>query len=172
MDIRNVKDIGGLLDYLQEYVGWNISETGCEDIADYMYEYTPDELGLKPAECAKIRSLKQLPSLDEKQKWGIFAVDFATAKLSVTALRKILAHLIPTRRNAADHKVWNAEDMLFFCFWGSGAERTICVASFLEQKNAPAQIRCFYCAPNQAGPLEKVKFEHNLRKLQWTVSAD
>ena len=172
MDIRSVKDIGGLLDYLQEYAGWNVSESGCEDIAEYMYDYAPEELGLKPEECAKISSLKQLPSLEEGQRWGIFSVDFATARLSVTALRKILAHLIPTRRNAADHAVWDAKDLLFFCFWGSGADRTICTAYFQEQEEGLSQIRCFYCAPNREASLQLVKFEHNLRQLQWSKSAN
>ena len=172
MDIRSVKDIGGLLDYLQEYAGWNVSESGCEDIAEYMYDYAPEELGLKPEECAKISSLKQLPSLEEGQRWGIFSVDFATARLSVTALRKILAHLIPTRRNAADHAVWDAKDLLFFCFWGSGADRTICTAYFQEQEEGLSQIRCFYCAPNREASLQLVKFEHNLRQLRWSKSAN
>ena len=56
MDIRSVKDIGGLVAYLVENLNWPAAVENVEDIADYMYDFTADDLGIRPEEFAKVES--------------------------------------------------------------------------------------------------------------------
>ena len=130
MNIRDVTGIGGLLRYFHDHLGWNRCIDTIYDIDEIGYEFTAADLGLKEDEFAKIKSLYQLPPLEEDQQWGIFCVEFNTEKFSVTALRKILSRLVPTRRNATMHSVWDEKNLLFLCFWGTGGNRTICAAHF------------------------------------------
>ena len=105
IDIRNVKDMNGLITYFAEKLDWNIDLDDFEDIEDITYDFDASDIGLKDEEFAKIQSLRQLPPLVDGQKWGIFCVEFDSKKFEVTALRKILSGLVPKRRNAADHAV-------------------------------------------------------------------
>ena len=167
MDIRNVKDIGGLVAYLSENLNWPAAVENVEDIADYMYDFTADDLGIRPEEFAKVESLKQLPPLVEDQPWGIFAVEFASAKFSVTALRRILSRLVPNKRNATNHAVWDNNNLLFFCFWGAGRNRRIMVAHFEATQDEHFLVRAFDCEPEVEDPMVLKKFHDRLVCLQW-----
>ena len=171
MDIRSVKDIGGLVAYLVENLNWPAAVENVEDIADYMYDFTADDLGIRPEEFAKVESLKQLPSLVEDQPWGIFAVEFASAKFSVTALRRILSRLVPNKRNAADHAVWDCKDLLFFCFWGKGRNRRIMVAHFEETEDKHFLVRAFDFEPEVEDQMVLKHFTERLVCLQWPNTA-
>ena len=172
MNIRNVKDIGGLVAYLAENLNWPAAVENVEEIADYMYDFTADDLGIRPDEFAKVESLRQLPPLVEEQTWGIFAVEFSSTKFSVMALRRILSRLVPNKRNAAEHAVWDCKDLLFFCFWGRGRNRRIMVAHFEETEDNHFLVRAFDVEPEVAGPIELEKFKERLSYLQWPNVSD
>ena len=172
MDIRSVKDVGGLVAYLVENLNWPAAVENVEDIADYMYDFTADDLGIRSEEFAKVESLKQLPPLVEDQPWGIFTVEFASAKFSVTALRRILSRLVPKKRNAADHAVWDCKDLLFFCFWGKGRNRRIMVAHFEETKDKHFLVRAFDCEPEVEDEIVFKHFTERLSCLQWPQCHD
>lgn len=172
MDIRSVKDIGGLVAYLAENLNWPAAVENVEEIADYMYDFTADDLGIRPDEFAKVESLRQLPPLVEEQTWGIFAVEFSSTKFSVMALRRILSRLVPNKRNAAEHAVWDCKDLLFFCFWGRGRNRRIMVAHFEETEDNHFLVRAFDVEPEVAGPIELEKFKERLSYLQWPNVSD
>ena len=167
MNIRNVTDIGGLLEYFRDRLNWDIGIESFDDVEDFMYGFDAGDLGLKDEEFAKVKSLYQLPPLEEKQQWGIFCVEFNTEKFSVTALRKILSRLVPTRRNATAHTVWNEKDLLFICFWGTGGNRTICIAHFEQQTDALSQVRTIHCSPAIEDPAVLSHFENKLAQLKW-----
>lgn len=167
MDIRCVKDIGGLVAYLSENLNWPVVAENVEDIADYMYDFTADDLGIRPEEFAKVESLKQLPPLVEDQQWGVFSVEFASAKFSVTALRRILSRLVPNKRNATNHAVWDNDNLLFFCFWGAGRNRRIMVAHFEATQDEHFLVRAFDCEPEVEDPMVLKKFHDRLVCLQW-----
>lgn len=171
MDIRCVKDIGGLVAYLSENLNWPAAVENVEDIADYMYDFTADDLGIRPEEFAKVESLKQLPPLVEDQQWGIFSVEFASAKFSVTALRRILSRLVPKKRNAADHAVWDCKDLLFFCFWGMERNRRIMVAHFEETEDKHFLVRAFDFEPEVEDQMVLKSYRNRLNCLQWPNTA-
>ncbi len=167
MNIRDVTDFGGLLRYFRDHLNWNLGIDDLSDVEDYAYGFDANDLGLKDEEFAKIKSLYQLPPLEANQQWGIFCVEFNTEKFSVTALRKILSRLVPTRRNATMHTVWDEKDLLFLCFWGTGGNRTICAAHFEQQSDALSQVRTIHCAPTMEDPVVLAHFEERLARLEW-----
>ena len=167
IDIRNVKDVNGLITYFAEKLDWNIDLDDFEDIEDITYDFDASDIGLKDEEFAKIQSLRQLPPLVDGQKWGIFCVEFDSKKFEVTALRKILSGLVPKRRNAADHAVWNQKDLLFICFWGSDNDRTIGIAHFEDVESGLPQIKMISCAPATEDAIQIRVFESRLSKLAW-----
>lgn len=167
IDIRNVKDMNGLITYFAEKLDWNIDLDDFEDIEDITYDFDASDIGLKDEEFAKIQSLRQLPPLVDGQKWGIFCVEFDSKKFEVTALRKILSGLVPKRRNAADHAVWNQKDLLFICFWGSDNNRTIGIAHFEDVESGLPQIKMIHCAPATEDAIQIRVFESRLSKLAW-----
>jgi len=171
IDIRHVKDIPTLLAYFHDHLDWNLGFDSFEDVEDYLYDFKAEDLGLKPEEFAKIKSLRQLPPLEEEQQWGIFCVEFATEKFYITALRKILSCLVPKARNATKHAVWDEKDLLFLCFWGTGDNRTICVAHFEQKEQGLSIVRTIHCAPaaEAHNPGQLAKFENELSNLQWPV---
>lgn len=166
-DIRNVKDLTGLIRYFSDELNWNIDLDDFEDIEDITYDFDADDIGLKEEAFAKITSLRQLPSLVDCQKWGIFCVEFESNKFEVSALRKILSGLIPKRRNAAEHAVWKQQDLLFICIWGQGNNRTIGIAHFEDKETGLPQIKMISCAPAIEEFDQISVFEERLSKLIW-----
>lgn len=126
-DIRNIRNMNHLIRYFANVLNWDI-DTDSFDPEELSYDFSASDLGLKDDAFAKIRSLKQLPPLVEDQPWGIFSVEFDSKKFEVTALRKVLSGLIPKQRNAANHAVWDKDNLLFLCFWGEDNDRTIGIA--------------------------------------------
>lgn len=110
-DLQKVNDIESLMAYFSEKLGWAIDPDDYYDIDDITYDFEASDLGLKEETFAKITSLKQLRPLVDNQRWGIFFVNFESNRFEVSALRKILSGLIPSRRNS-DHAVWDKKDLL------------------------------------------------------------
>lgn len=67
--LRSINSFQLLVRYLRDVLGW---EFETEDVEDLTYDYTASEFGLDPTSAAKIRSIKQLIPLVDKQPWGIF----------------------------------------------------------------------------------------------------
>src|SRR5439155_2658978 len=113
--LRSIKSFSELLTYLRDVLNW---EFETEDIEDLTYDYSATEFGLDTTSAAKIRSIKQLRPLVDKQPWGIFYLDFAGQKVSVATLRGILRGLVAKKRasaNQSEMRKWRAEDLLFIC---------------------------------------------------------
>lgn len=172
VDVRTITDLTGLISYFSQTLKWHIDVNDFEDIDDITYGFDAADIGLKEEAFAKILSLRQLPPLVNGQKWGIFCVEFDSARFEVSALRKVLSGLIPKRRNSADHAVWDQKDLLFICFWGSGNERTIGIAHFKEQESGLPQIKMISCAPAVEDFTQIRVFEDRLSHLAWPQNTD
>ena len=168
MDIRTVKNSDDLIRYFIQNLDWNIDEDDFNDIDDITYDFDADDLGLKKEEFSKISSLKQLQPISENQKWGIFCVEFDSKRFEVSAIRKILSKLVPTRRNAANHAVWAQKNLLFLCFWGNDNNKTIGIAHFEDKEHGLPQIKMITpCAPAIEERTNIAHFEESLSHLKW-----
>lgn len=165
-DLRKVNDIESLMTYFSEKLGWAIDPDDYYDIDDITYDFEAEDLGLKEEAFAKITSLKQLRPLVDEQRWGIFFVNFESSRFEVSALRKILSGLIPTRRNA-DHAVWDKTDLLFLCTWGERNKVTIGAAYFEDAEKGLPQIKMISCEPAVEDFTQIKIFEQRLSKLAW-----
>lgn len=159
--------MNGLIAYFSDKLKWRIDIDDFDDIEDLSYEFSAEDIGLKEESFARIKSLRQLPPLVDGQRWGIFCVEFDSKRFEVTALRKILSGLIPTRRNSAEHAVWDKKDLLFLCFWGLENERTIGIAHFQDKDNGLPQIKMISCAPSVEDFTQIQVFEKRLAQLKW-----
>lgn len=167
IEIKDVNDLNGLIDYLAYRLDWNINFNDFENIEDITYGFDADDLGIKEEAFAKIISLRQLPPLVDGQKWGIFCVEFDSKRFEVSALRKILSGLIPKRRNSTEHAVWKQKDLLFICFWGRDNERTIGFAHFEDVDTGLPQIKMISCCPSVEDFTQISVFENRLKNLKW-----
>ena len=165
-DLRKVNDIESLMTYFSEKLGWPVDPDAYYDIDDITYDFEAADLGLKEEAFAKITSLKQLRPLVDNQRWGIFFVNFESNRFEVSALRKILSGLVPTRRNA-DHAVWDKKDLLFLCTWGERNKTTIGAAHFEDAEKGLPQIKMFSCELAVEDITHINKFEQRLAKLAW-----
>jgi len=141
-DLRSIRTFKQLVRYLEDELGWPLDGY---DIEDLTFDYEPDELGLKPADAAKIKSIRQLRPLDSKQPWGIFFIEFDKKKLPVVVLRRILSHLVVKKRasaNKADRAAWHAEDLLFISAFGAEDDgREISFAHFHQEEGDMPTLR-------------------------------
>lgn len=112
---RNFDDLSH---FLSENLHWNLGDFPFEDLT---FHYDPAELGLKGEAGTRIHAIRQLRPLAGCQPWGVFFIDFASRRLSVEALREILAALVVKKRTAshAAHQVtFPAGDLLFIVRYG------------------------------------------------------
>jgi hypothetical protein len=141
-DLRAIRTFKELVRYLEDELGWPLDGY---DIEDLTFDYEPDELGLKPADAAKIKSIRQLRPLDSKQPWGIFFIEFDKKKLPVVVLRRILSHLVVKKRasaNKADRAAWHSEDLLFISAFGAEDDgREISFAHFHQEEGDMPTLR-------------------------------
>lgn len=165
--LRSIACAEDVIRYLSTSLGWEIGIDDFEDIDDISYDFEAADIGLKEEAFSKVLSLRQLQPLVDGQRWGVFCVEFESGKLEVTALRKILSGLVPKRRNAAEHAVWEQEDLLFICLWGHGRERTIGFAHFEDKSRGLPQIKIFSCAPASEDFTQLKVFSERLAKLRW-----
>ncbi len=164
--IREVKDLESLITYFSSKLAWPITLDDYCDIEDITYTFDASYIGLKEEEFAKISSLKQLRPFVDDQQWGIFFVNFDSDRFEVSALRKILSHLVPARRNAT-HAVWDKKDLLFLCTWGEGNKTTVGAAHFEDTQDRLSQIQMFSCEPAVEDFTQINIFEQRLSKLIW-----
>ena len=168
MSIANIHDFKSLLPWLSQELAWDTGIDDFEDIEELSYDFDAKDIYLKPEEFAKITSLKQLRPLIEKQPWGIFIVEFEGKRFEINSLRKILAGLVPKRRNR-DHAVWKKENLLFFCFWGEKNNRCFGAFHFEDKENALPLLKAFHVAPKNEDLFVLQNFEERLKKLSWPV---
>lgn len=166
-DIREVKNITDLIGYFSTKLGWNIDIDDFEDIEDISYDFDAADIGLKEESFAKISSLRQLQPLVDGQRWGIFCVEFDSNRFEPSALKKILSGLIPKKRNALNHAVWDKHDLLFLCTWGKDNNRTIGIVYFEDGEKTIPRIKMISCAPAMEDFDQIETFENRLRNLSW-----
>lgn len=113
--LKSIKSFPSLVKYLRDELDW---EFEADDVEDFTYDYSATEFVLDAKSAAKIRAIKQLRPMVDKQPWGIFYLDFAGQMVSVAALRGILRGLVAKKRasaNQSEMRKWRAEDLLFIC---------------------------------------------------------
>ncbi len=167
-DLRSIRTFKQLVRYLEDELGWPLEGY---DIGDLTFDYDPDELGLKPADAAKIKSSRQLRPLDSKQPWGIFFIEFDKKKLPVVVLRRILSHLVVKKRasaNKADRAAWHSEDLLFISAFGAEDDgREISFAHFHQEEGDMPTLRVLGWDGGDTS-LKIDHLAHTLReKLHW-----
>ena len=54
--LRSVKTLPALIKYLREELSWPVE---ADDPEDATFEYTPEELGIDPANAAKIKEVRE-----------------------------------------------------------------------------------------------------------------
>jgi hypothetical protein len=167
--IKDINNSETLLKYLNSKLNWPIEIDYLDDLDDLYFDYTAEELGIKSEDLiAKIRNIKQLRPISDNQPWGIFIIEFEPKKIPVTALRKILSALVPSKRKEnLEHEVWNKEDLLFFCFFGNSDNRTVGVAHFSDSNRNLPTLKVICCATKYAVFEELNKFQNDLSKLEW-----
>jgi predicted helicase len=129
-ELAKIRTFPSLVRYLRDEMGWPIQ---ADDFDELTFEYSPEELGIDPANAAKIQEIKRLRPLSAAQPWGIFFVKFEPKKLPVVALRRILSQVALKKRasaNSAERAAWAADDLLFISNYGVGDERQISFAHF------------------------------------------
>lgn len=138
--LRYIKTFPQLLNYLRDELDWPIEKM---DIEDLVFDYTPDEMGLNPADAVKVKQIKQLRPLTSEQPWGIFFVQFEPKKLPVLVLRRILSHLVVKKRasaNKGDRPTWQLHDLLFISAYGEEEHRDISFAHFADDPGASLPV--------------------------------
>lgn len=167
--LRAVKNFDDLLLYLEEELDWPLQEYGYEELT---FEYTPEELGLKEDDIAKVRSIRQLRPLQYGQPWGIFFVEFERKRLPIVVMRRILSHLVVKKRasqNRADAAAWQTSDLLFISAFGAEEtdQREIAFAHFHQEDGDLPTLRVL----GWDGADTPLKLEHVAatlhEKLRW-----
>ena len=163
-DLHSIRTFKQLVRYLEHELDWPLEGYDMEDLT---FDYEPDELGLKPGDAAKVKSIRQLRPLDQKQPWGIFFIEFDRKKLPVVVLRRILSHLVVKKRasaNQADRAAWSAEDLLFISAFGAEDEdgREITFAHFHQEDGDLPTLRVL----GWDGGDTPLKFEHLQKTLK------
>lgn len=164
--LQNVFNLETMLKYCADKLNWPIEEEWFCDIDDIVYDFTAADLGIKENEFAKIQFLKQLRPLVDDQPWGIFCVDFSSKHLEISALRRILRGLIPNRNNT-NFKTWDYSRILFLCFWGEAAYRTIGFVAFQDNGKSLPLLKTLYCTPQIEDRAHLETFESRISTLTW-----
>ena len=163
-----IRTFDELLEYLQEQLDWPLPD---DDLKVLSFPYSADELGIAPQDAVKIVTVKQLRPTRPAPPWGIFLVEFASKRLPVLALRRILrAFALRTRQsaNAADRAAFRVEDMLFIAVHGAADARRLTFARFSGDQPQSARLSLFDWSPDE--PCRTV-CEYNLPALCWPESA-
>lgn len=166
LDMQNVYNLETMLKYCSEKLNWPIEEDWFDDVDDLVYDFSAADLCIKEEEFSRIQSLKQLRPLVDDQPWGIFAVCFSGNKLEISALRRILRTLIPNRNNT-NFKTWNYNRILFLCFWGDSAFRTVGFVAFQDTGTSLPLLKTLYCTPRLEDRTHLENFESRIRVLTW-----
>ncbi len=146
--IKAIKDFPSMVRYLRMELGWPIDEAKVETSS---FEYTPEELGLDAKAEVKVQEIRQIKPLVVGQPWGIFWIEFASKRLPVTVLRRILAALVKKKRASSDsdRAAWEMEDLMFISAVGQDDERGISFAHFHQVEDGTPELRTFYWDTNE-----------------------
>jgi hypothetical protein len=87
-NLRHIRNFDSLVRYLEDELDWPLEGHQMEGLT---FDYEPDELGLKPAEAAKVKAIRQFRPLDSKQPWGIFFIEFDRKKLPTMGKRTTMS---------------------------------------------------------------------------------
>lgn len=141
--LRAIRNFEDLIRYLEDELDWPLQEYGFDQLT---FEYSPEELGIKEQDAAKIGCIYQLRPLYTGQPWGIFFVEFEHKKLPVVVLRRILSHLVVKKRASANKSsaaAWNTEDLLFISAYGEEEteQREIAFAHFHQEPGDLPSLR-------------------------------
>lgn len=110
--IAQISDFDDLLAFLRDDLSWPVPlDAALEDVS---FPYDAAELGLSPAVGALLRDsqIANLQPLTGEQPWGLFFIEFAAPRVSVTALRETLRALV---RRHPDRPAYERDDLLFVC---------------------------------------------------------
>src|SRR5262249_23728368 len=110
---------------------------------DIVFDYDPTELGFEESEGVKIKEIRQLRPLHNRQPWGVFWVNFEKKRLPVVMLRRVLGHLAIKKRasaRAAERPLWHAHDLLFISGYGEDHDRAITFAHFWRDPEKPDEL--------------------------------
>ena len=130
-ELARVNSFPKLVALLRDRLEWPIDEE--YEFEDVIFEYEPQELGLKEDETAKVREIHQLRPLVTNQPWGVFFISFEEKQLSVTVLRRILRALVVKQRGAAvDRQAWDKSDLIFAANFGKSGERELAFVHFSD----------------------------------------
>ncbi|WCT77757.1 type ISP restriction/modification enzyme [Novosphingobium humi] len=132
-ELAKVNSFPRLVSLLRDKLDWPINEE--YEFEDVIFEYEPQELGLKADETAKLREIHQLRPLVTGQPWGIFFLSFDDKAMSVTVLRRILRALVVKQRasgQSADRAAWEKEDLIFAANFGKSGERELAFVHFSD----------------------------------------
>lgn len=170
-DFKQVHDLESLMHYCSCELNWPIDVEWLDEIDDIVYDLSADDLGIKESEFPQIVSVKQLRPFYENQPWGIFAVCFDSKTIEVSAIRRILRSLIPTK-NSMDKKTWDYKHLLFVCFWGENTYRTVGFIGFEDNENGLPYIKSVYCAPQVEERNQIENVETKIKKLSWPADCE
>ena len=137
--LSGIKRIDQLVAYLRDELDWPIGRDDFEEIDDYFFDFTPQELGIDAKNAAKIDEIKRLRPLSSSQPWGIFFVKFEPKRLPVVALRRILGQVTLKNKassNRSEYSAWRPDDLLFISNYGEGQERKIALAHFAAAEDS------------------------------------
>jgi predicted helicase len=169
VDLRAIRSFEDLIRYLEDQLDWPLQEYGFEELT---FEYSPEELGIKASDAAKISQIHQLRPLYSGQPWGIFFVEFESKKLPVVVLRRILSHLVVKKRASANKSTsaaWDTQDLLFISAFGeeNSDQREIAFAHFHQEPGDLPSLRVLGWdgadTPLKLNHLDKVLHDH----LRW-----
>ncbi|MBC8378495.1 MAG: hypothetical protein H8E62_04900, partial [Planctomycetes bacterium] len=166
--LQNTVTFDGLIRYLEAELGWPMEEFEFDDL---VFEYEPEELGLKDEDAAKVKAIHQLRPLQGHPPWGIFFVEFERKKLPILLMRRILRTLVIKKRetaNSAERAAWNPNDLLFITAIGEEERRNITFAHFVEQPGSGlAELRVLGWDDDDT-PLHMQQVETTLKThLKW-----
>ncbi len=139
--LSSIRRSDQLIAYLRDELNWPIDLYDEED--ELYFDFEPEELGIDPANAAKIQEIRRLRPLGVNDPWGIFFIKFEPKRLPVVALRRILSQVALKKRasaNSATRSAWSIDDLLFISNYGEGDTRQISFAHFFqneEKKDLP-----------------------------------
>lgn len=172
--LSKIQDFDQLVDYLRDEMDWPIERDNFED---YVFEYTPEELGIEAKNAAIIEEIKRLRPFYVNQPWGIFFVKFEPKHLPVVALRRILGRFAskqPSRFGSGQRRRWEIEDLLFISNYGQGKQRKITFAHFTPvPKNQRSPVLKVLDWDDRDTSLHLDRIDRQLREyLAWPSNSD
>lgn len=141
--IQNIRTFKDLIRYLRKDLEWPVDEDQADDL---VFDYEPEELGLDEKHKVKIKHIKQIRPLVDRQPWGIFWIEFEAKRLPVVIMRRILSALVRQQRGtkkSARRATWDLRDLMFVSATGVEKDRGISFAHFRENEDGQPQLRTF-----------------------------